>query len=91
MPSHLAPRAVLAVKGYDARANREAARKRGICPAIPYRSTAKNRPNFFPKQLYKGRARIEQAFGKIKRFKRVSSASFYVARKQQETTRPSSH
>ncbi len=25
-------------KGYDAKANREAARRRGICPAIPHRS-----------------------------------------------------
>jgi hypothetical protein len=31
-------RAVVADKGYDASANREAARKRDICPVIPYRS-----------------------------------------------------
>jgi len=66
------PRAALADKGYDARANRDAARKRGICPAIPYRSNAKDRPGFFPKILYKGRARIEQAVGKLKRFKRIA-------------------
>ena len=30
------------------------------------------RPNFFPKVLYKGRARIEQAVGKLKRFKRIA-------------------
>ena len=59
-------------KGYDAKANRDAARKRGVAPVIPYRSMAKNRPNFFPKQLYKGRARIEQAVGKLKRFKRIA-------------------
>ena len=41
-------------------------------PIIPYRSTTKNRPSFFPKLLYKGRARIEQAVGKLKRFKRVA-------------------
>ena len=29
-------------------------------------------PAFFAKTLYKGRARIEQAFGKLKRFKRVA-------------------
>jgi transposase len=29
-------------------------------------------PTFFPKVLYKGRARIEQAVGKLKRFKRVA-------------------
>src|SRR6202011_181962 len=39
----ITPRAVLGDKGYDARANREAARRRGICPAIPYREkTAQN-------------------------------------------------
>jgi Transposase DDE domain len=29
-------------------------------------------PDFFPKVLYKGRARIEQAVGKLKRFKRIA-------------------
>jgi hypothetical protein len=29
-------------------------------------------PAFFPKVLYKGRARIEQAVGKLKRFKRIA-------------------
>ena len=59
-------------KGYDARANRQAARSRGICPAIPYRTTTKGKPTFFPKALYRGRARIEQTIGKLKRFKRVA-------------------
>jgi len=27
---------------------------------------------FFPKALYRGRARIEQAIGKLKRFKRIA-------------------
>lgn len=68
----ITPRAALADKGYDAKANRRAARQRGICPAIPYRSNAAARPAFFPKVLYKGRARIEQTVGKLKRFKRVA-------------------
>jgi transposase len=59
-------------KGYDAKANRQAARSRGICPAIPYRKTIKDNPTFFPKALYRGRARIEQTMGKLKRFKRVA-------------------
>jgi transposase len=59
-------------KGYDSKANRHAARRRGAVPVIPYRSTAKSKPTFFPKALYKGRARIEQAVGKLKRFKRVA-------------------
>jgi len=33
----IAPRANVADKGYDAKANRDAARMRGIAPAIPYR------------------------------------------------------
>jgi len=59
-------------KGYDGRLNREAARSRGICPVIPFKSNARNRPKFFPRALYRGRARIEQTVGKLKRFKRVA-------------------
>ena len=66
------PRAAITDKGYDAQTNREAARKRGICPVIPYRSNTKNKPAFFPKILYKTRARIEQTMGKLKRFKRIA-------------------
>jgi transposase len=66
------PRAVVADKGYDAKTNREAARKRGICPIIPYRSNTIDKPKFFAKVLYKARARIEQMMGKIKRFKRIA-------------------
>jgi transposase len=39
---------------------------------IPVKSSAKNRPAFFPKVLYRARARIEQLVGKLKRFKRVA-------------------
>ena len=59
-------------KGYDAQANRAAARARGTLPVIPYRSNVRNQPKFFPKQLYKLRARIEQMIGKAKRFKRLA-------------------
>ncbi len=68
----ITPRAALADKGFDAKANRQAARQRGICPAIPYRSNIAEKPAYFPKAFYKGRARIEQAVGKLKRFKRVA-------------------
>ena len=68
----ITPRAVVGDKGYDAKANREAARQRGICPVIPYRESTKHRPAFFAKILYKGRARIEQGNGKLKRFKRIA-------------------
>jgi transposase len=67
----ITPRAVLGDKGYDAKANRAAARRRGICPVIPHRDgTAK--PKFFATTLYKARARAEQGVGKIKRFKRIA-------------------
>ena len=39
------PRGIVADKGYDAKANRDAARKRGIVAVIPYRKNAKNRTN----------------------------------------------
>jgi transposase len=68
----ITPRAALTDKGYDSAANRAACRKRGIIPVIPHRANAKNRPNFFPKLLYKTRARVEQAIGKLKRFKRIA-------------------
>jgi transposase len=59
-------------KGYDSQANRDAARARGITPVIPRRQNSKQRGRFFPKRLYKLRARIEQTIGKLKRFKRVA-------------------
>src|SRR4029078_11600341 len=66
----IAPRAAITDKGYDA--TRDGARKRGICPVIPYKSNAIDRPAFFPKILYKARARIEEAVGKLKSFKRIA-------------------
>jgi transposase len=68
----ITPRAAVGDKGYDAKANRSAARERSICPVIPFKSSAKTRPGFFPKALYRARARIEQLVGKLKRFKRVA-------------------
>lgn len=68
----IVPRAAIGDKGYDSKANRAAARSRGICPVIPFKKTAKNPPAFFARTLYRGRARIEQAVGKLKRFKRVA-------------------
>jgi transposase len=66
------PRAAIGDKGYDSKANRQAVRQRGIAPIIPYKANAKVKPAFFPKTLYKARARIEQAVGKLKRFKRIA-------------------
>jgi transposase len=68
----ITPRAAVGDKGYDSNGNRSAARKRSICPVIPFKSSARNRPTFFPKALYRARARIEQLVGKLKRFKRIA-------------------
>ena len=59
-------------KGYDSQSNRAGARARGITPIIPRRENSRQRGRFFPRRLYKLRARIEQTIGKLKRFKRVA-------------------
>jgi hypothetical protein len=59
-------------KGDDAKSNRAACRKRGIVPVVPSRPNTKDKSNFFPKRLCRGRARIEQAIGKLKRFKGIA-------------------
>jgi hypothetical protein len=66
------PRIAITDKGYDSAANRAVARARGITPVIPRRENSKQRGRSFPKRLYRLRARIEQAIGKLKRFKRVA-------------------
>lgn len=66
------PRIAVTDKGYDSEANRLAALARGITPVIPRRENSKQRGRFFPKRLYKLRARIEQTIGKLKRYKRVA-------------------
>ncbi|MGI9438001.1 MAG: transposase [Geminicoccaceae bacterium] len=38
---------------------------------IPYRACNKKIPKTFGKRLHRGRARVEQAIGKLKRFKRI--------------------
>ncbi|MCT4493017.1 IS5 family transposase [Bosea minatitlanensis] len=66
------PGATVGDKGYASKANRQAARSRGIIPVIPHKVNEKDKPGFFAKALYRGRARIEQTVGKLKRFKRVA-------------------
>ncbi|MCD1634710.1 hypothetical protein K7H91_13105 [Martelella mediterranea] len=61
------PRAVVADKGYASKANRNAARSRGAIPVIPHKTNEKDKPAHFAKAIYRGRARIDQAVGKIKR------------------------
>ena len=59
-------------KGYSSKANRAAARSHGAIPVIPAKSNEKEQPSFFAKLIYRGRARIEIAAGKLKRFKRIA-------------------
>jgi transposase len=66
------PRAVICDKGYASKANRQAARERGIAPVIPHKANEKDKPAFFASTLYKARSRIEQGVGRLKRFKRVA-------------------
>jgi hypothetical protein len=49
-----------------------AARARGIAPVIPHKANEKNKPAFFAALSNKARARIEQAVGRLKRFKQVA-------------------
>lgn len=53
-------------------ANRDTARKTGVVPVIPWKSNRRDNPRHFAKVLCRGRARIEQMMGKLKRLKRVS-------------------
>ncbi|KAF0205155.1 MAG: putative transposase for insertion sequence [Methylocystaceae bacterium] len=66
------PRVVICDKGYASKDNRAAARSRGVAPVIPYKANEKNKPAFFARTLYKARSRIEQGFGRLKRFKRIA-------------------
>ena len=66
------PRAVICDKGYASKANREAARARGVAPVIPHKANERDKPAFFARTLYKARSRIEQGVGRLKRFKRVA-------------------
>ena len=42
------------------------------CPGHPAQGQRKEQAAFFAKTIYKARGRIEQAFGRLKRFKRVA-------------------
>jgi len=65
-------RAVICDKGCASKANRDAAKARGIAPVIPDKANEKNKPALFVRTLYKARARIEQGVGRLKRFKRIA-------------------
>ena len=81
------PVAAIGDKGYASKANRAAARARGIAPVIPYKTNEKEKPAFFAKLLYKARARIEQGIGVVKRFKRVALRCEKTARNYRSIVR----
>ena len=54
--------------------------EKGCVPVIPRRSNSKETGRFFPTNLYKLRARIEQFIGKAKRFKRLARRCEKTAR-----------
>ena len=64
--------AVIADKGYDSDANRQAIRAQGAKPCIPSRSNRK-KPEAYDRHLYKERNVVERFFGWIKRFRRVAT------------------
>jgi hypothetical protein len=66
------PSAVIGDKGASRKADRAAARARGIAPVIPHKTHVKNKPAFFAQTLHKARARIAHGFGRRKRFKRAA-------------------
>jgi transposase len=63
---------LIADKGYDANALREAAAERGAWANIPPKANRKD-PICFSKYLYKARNLIERFFNKIKHFRRIAT------------------
>ena len=63
---------LIADKGYDANALREAVAERGAWANIPPKANRKD-PICFSKYLYKARNLIERFFNKIKHFRRIST------------------
>lgn len=72
-------RYLLADKGYDANAIRRDLRKDGVVPVIPGRSNRK-RKIAYDKTRYRDRHLIENAFGRIKDFRRVATRYDKLAR-----------
>ena len=65
-------RYVLADKGYDADPLRRSLRQAGAIPVIPGRSSRKRRIRY-DRDRYKGRHLIENAFCRLKDFRRVAT------------------
>lgn len=76
-------RALIADRGYDSNAIREALQDANIEPVIPSRSNRKQ-PASFNRETYKLRNRIERMFNKLKNWRRIAtrydkSASSFLA------------
>ena len=63
---------MLGDKAYDSAELREELHERGTKPVIPNRSNRKQ-PFTFNRRLYKERRRIENAFGRLKDFRRIAT------------------
>ncbi len=63
---------MLGDKGYDSDEYRAALKAKGITPCIPPRK-GRNAPAPFCKTLYKQRHKIENAFGKLKDWRRIAT------------------
>ena len=74
-----APDRLLADKAYDSAELREQLDERGTKPVIPNRCNRKQ-PFSFSKRLYKLRWRIENAFNRLKDFRRVATRYDKLAR-----------
>ncbi len=74
-----APDRLLADRAYDSAELREELDERGTKPVIPNRRNRK-KPFSFSKRLYKLRWRIENAFNRLKDFRRVATRYDKLAR-----------
>jgi transposase len=73
------PERLLGDKAYDSADLREELDERGTKPVIPNRSNRKQ-PFSFNKRLYKLRWRIENAFNRLKDFRRIATRYDRLAR-----------
>jgi transposase len=80
---------MLGDKAYDSAELRDELQQRGTNPVIPNRSNRKQ-PFSFSKRLYKLRWRIENAFNRLKDFRRIATRYDKLARNYlaHETTWP---
>jgi len=73
------PERLLGDKAYDSAELREALDERGTKPVVPNRCNRKQ-PFSFNKRLYKLRWRIENAFNRLKDFRRIATRYDKLAR-----------